>query len=386
MIIAGETSGDIIGGLLATEIKLLRPNIELFGLGGDRMDTAGVRLYYHVNQLAVLGFWEIIKHLPFMKVVERNILSAVAKHKPALAILIDYPGFNLRLAGKLRALNVPVMYYVSPQVWAWGKGRIAKIKKLVNKMIVVFEFEKLMYEQEGVNAEWYGHPLLDIVKPRFEREGFLKKIGLGADTIYVGLFPGSRKQEIEKILPVMIGTLARLEQEGMPLKGIVGCAPGIDDAYYRSFAGTALPDKLTPLFSGSNTYDLMSYSVMNLVASGTATLECAMLGRPLFVLYRTSTLTYLMAKRLIKIPYIGLVNVVAGEKIAPEFIQGRCRANLMAGEVARYLKNDALLSEMQARLSKVRSALGHPGASARVAREALSMLEQYSVDPSIVNH
>jgi lipid-A-disaccharide synthase len=368
LIIAGEASGDNVGGLLATELKLLRPDIELFGIGGDRMDIAGVNLRYHVNQLSFLGFWEVIKHLPFIKEVEQNVLAAVAERRPGLAILIDYPGFNLRLAERLRALNIPVMYYVSPQVWAWGRGRIEKIKRLVDKMVVVFEFEKHLYEQEGMAVEWHGHPLLDIVHPKYGRSDFLKKLGLSHDDTYVGLFPGSRRQEIEKILPVMRGALAGLASNGTPVRGIVGCAPGIDDRLYRMLGGQDLQ------YVGWNTYDLMTHAELNLVASGTATLECAMLGRPLFVLYKTSWVTYAIARSLIKIPFIGLVNVVAGEKVAPEFIQGDCKAHIVAGQMQRYLKDRALPGQMVTRLSGVRSKLGQPGASERVARTALGMI------------
>jgi lipid-A-disaccharide synthase len=370
LIIAGEASGDTVGGLLATELKLLRPDIELFGIGGDRMDMAGVNLRYHVNQLSFLGFWEVVKHLPFIKEVEQNILAAVNERRPGLAILIDYPGFNLRLAEKLHAMNIPIMYYVSPQVWAWGKGRIEKIKRLVDKMVVVFEFEKDLYAREGMTVEWHGHPLLDIVEPKFGRTDFLKKLGLSHDDSYIGLFPGSRRQEIEKILPVMRGALISLANDNLPVRGIVGCAAGIDDALYRAIAGDSLQ------FIRANTYDLMTHSELNLVASGTATLESAMLGRPLFVLYKTSGLTYLIARQLVKIPFIGLVNVVAGEKIAPEFIQGDCKPPIVAGEMKKHLKDRALLGQMATRLSGVRSKLGQPGASERVARTALEMLPQ----------
>jgi len=370
LIVAGEASGDTVGGLLATELRLLRPDIELFGIGGDRMDMAGVNLRFHVNQLSFLGFWEVIKHIPFIKEVERSLLAHVIQRKPDLAILIDYPGFNLRLAKRLHAMNVPVIYYVSPQVWAWGKGRIEKIKRLVNLMIVVFEFEKKMYEQAGMNAEWYGHPLLDIVKPKHERADFFHKLGLGHDNAYIGLFPGSRRQEIEKILPVMRATMEKLQIAGRPLKGVVGCAPGIDDRFYRHLGSNKLH------YISSNTYDLMSHSELNLVASGTATLECAILGRPLFVLYKTSAVTYLIARQLVKIPYIGLVNVVAGDKIVPEFIQGNCRAQIIVDEIQRFFSDMAFREGMVAKLSTVKSMLGPPGASQRVAQAAINLLPQ----------
>jgi lipid-A-disaccharide synthase len=334
------------------------------------MDTCGVSLLYHTNQLSFLGFWEVLKHLPFIKKVERDLLERIDKRKPSLAILIDYPGFNLRLAEKLKARGIPVIYYVSPQVWAWGKGRIAKIKRLVDKMIVVFEFEKEMYLKEGVKADWFGHPLLEIVHPRNTREDFLKKNNLASDTRFIGLFPGSRLQEIERILPVMRDSLAELSKQGLTLKGIIGCTPGIDDKLYRNLGGANL------LYMRAQTYDLMTYSELNLVASGTATLECAILGRPLFILYKTSPATYHIAKSLIKIPYVGLVNVVAGEKIIPEFIQRDCRPEQIARQMQIFFKDDNYKNEMLAQVSKIKSKLGQPGASKKVAELVLSILDR----------
>jgi lipid-A-disaccharide synthase len=369
LIVAGEPSGDNIGGLLAAELKLLRPELGLFGLGGDRMDVSGVEIRYHINQLSFLGFWEVIKHIPFLKRVRNDLLDQVSRRRPALAILIDYPGFNLGLAARLKAMKVPVMYYVSPQVWAWGKRRIGKIRKLVDKMVVVFQFEKEMYEEgEGVSAKWYGHPLLDIVESTYKREDFLKAVGLNPDARYIGLFPGSRRQEVERILPVMREAVSLLTKSGLSISGMVGCAPGLDDRLYREIGGDDLR------YVRGLSYDIMRHAELNLVASGTATLECAILQSPLFVLYKTSALTYLLARRLISIPYIGLVNVVAGEKIVPEFIQGECRGDLIAGEIAGFLAEQDAKNRMTGRLSQLRTSLGEKGASRKVAEAALRML------------
>lgn len=368
LIIAGEASGDNVGGLLASELKLLRPDIELFGLGGDRMDISGVDIRYHINQLSFLGFWEVLKHIPFIKKVEKDILNRISERRPSLAVLIDYPGFNLKMAGKLRSLNIPVMYYVSPQVWAWGRGRISKIKKLVDKMVVVFKFEKEMYEKEGMSVEWHGHPLLEIVKPRYARSEFMTKLGVKPGLRYIGIFPGSRKQEIEKILPVMKKAVEMATSSDAGLRGIVGCAPGIDIDFYRKICGDDM------LYVRGFIYDLMKYAELNLVASGTATLECAILNKPLFILYKTSAITYMIAKRLVKIPYVGLVNVVAGEKIVPEFIQKNCRSDLIAGEIELFFSDSGHRRRMLERLSSVKNMLGTAGASKKVAETALKMI------------
>ncbi len=369
LIVAGEASGDNVGGLFCSELKSRRAELEIFGLGGDRMKNAGVDILYHIDRLAFLGFWEVIKHIPFIRSVEKDVLEEAAKRKPLLAVLIDYPGFNMRLAKKLKSMGIPVLYYVSPQVWAWGKGRIEKIKNLVDRMIVVFEFEKKMYAGEGFEVEYFGHPLLEIVNPRLRAEEFKDRIGIKENEKYIGLFPGSRLQEVKMILPIMRDAVRKLSDSGIDIKGIIGRAPGLDDSVY-----TEITAEEFPLVTGF-TYDLMSNSELNFVASGTATLECAILGKPLFVLYKTSMLTYLIAKRLIKIPDIGLVNVVAGRRIAPEFVQGNCRPGLIAEEAKRYLSNETFRSRITDDLREVRGRLGQPGSSGRAAEFAIGMLD-----------
>jgi lipid-A-disaccharide synthase len=368
LIVAGEASGDNVGGLLAAELKIQRPDLELFGLGGDQMDISGVDIIYHANQLSFLGFWEVIKHLPFIKRVEGDLLMEIERRKPSLAILIDYPGFNLRLARKLKERKIPILYYVSPQVWAWGKDRIGKIKRLVDQMAVVFQFEKEMYQKEGVPVEWFGHPLMEIVAPRYSKPDFLNRNNLGPDERLIGLFPGSRLQEIERILPAMREATVEISKPNRCFTGIVGCAPGIDDGFYRKLGGDSFK-----YLRGQN-YDIMSYSEINLVASGTATLECAILGRPLIVLYKTSPITFHIARRLVRIPYIGLVNVVAGEKIVPELIQDECKSEAIADQMRLIINDSKLRDLMLANLAAVKSRLGNPGASRKVAEMALRMI------------
>ncbi|UCE67076.1 MAG: lipid-A-disaccharide synthase [Candidatus Zixiibacteriota bacterium] len=368
LIIAGEASGDNAGGLLCEEIKKLQPDLELFGLGGDRMTQAGVNLLYHINRLAFLGFWEVVRHIPFIRSVERDLLLATDNRKPALAILIDYPGFNLRFARKLKARGIPIIYYVSPQVWAWGRKRIGKIKSLVDKMIVVFEFEKELYSREGMEVEWHGHPLLDIAGPMMDRAEFFRKAGLPESRNFIGLFPGSRLQEVARILPVMRDTVMAIRSSGMDLIGIVGSVSGIEDSVYREITGNNFP------LMKNMTYDIMANADLNLVASGTATLECAILGKPLFVLYKTSPLTYVIAKILIKISNIALVNVVAGKRIVPEFIQSRCGADNIAAEISDYFSNEGYRVKMSADLENVHSKLGEAGASRKAAESVLKMM------------
>jgi lipid-A-disaccharide synthase len=300
--------------------------------------------------------------------VESRILAEADKRKPSLAVLIDYPGFNLRIAAKLKSMRIPILYYVSPQVWAWGKKRIGKIKRLVDKMIVVFECEKELYSKEGMEVEWHGHPLLDIVKPGMDKADFLDKAGLKENQRYMGLFPGSRLQEVLRILPAMRDTVRLLGSSGVELKAVVGGVEGIDESVYRKIIGDDF------ILMKSMTYDIMAGSALNLVASGTATLECAILERPLFVLYKTSPLTYLIARNLIKIPDIGLVNVVAGKRIAPEFVQSDCIPDKIAAEAARFFSEKAYKDNMVNELKKVQTKLGNRGASRKAAESLLEML------------
>jgi len=368
LIVAGEASGDNVGGLLSAELKRLRPELDLFGLGGDKMKSSGVDILFHINQLSFLGFWEVVKHIPFIRKVEREVLNLIEMRKPSLAILIDYPGFNLRLAKKLKSLNVPILYYVSPQVWAWGKKRVAKIKELVDLMVVIFEFEKEIYDKAAVPVVWHGHPLLEIVKSEISKKDLLENLGRSQDDKYVGLFPGSRMQEIERILPVMRDVISRIST-GSNLKGIVGCAPGIEDTMYKKIGGDSL------VYVRGMTYDLMTHSELNLVASGTATLECAILGSPMFVLYKTSPLTYYLAKSLINIPDIGLVNVVAGKRIVPEFVQGGCEPAAIAREADRHLSHPEVLMNMKTELANIRQKLGAEGASRKNAQTVLELID-----------
>jgi lipid-A-disaccharide synthase len=235
-------------------------------------------------------------------------------------------------------------------------------------MIVVFEFEKELYSREGMEVEWYGHPLLDMVRPRLDRAGFFDKAGLNEGQEYIGLFPGSRLQEVVRILPVMRDAVDSLRNSGSDINAIVGTVAGVDESVYREIVGENF--KLMK----NMTYDIMANAGLNLVASGTATLECAILGRPLFVLYKTSPLTYLIAKNLVKIPDIGLVNVVAGRRIVPEFVQSDCRADKISAEALKYFSNRNYREKIAADLKNVRSKLGEKGASQRAAKSAIKML------------
>jgi len=371
LIIAGEASGDTLGAGFVREFLRLEPNSSFFGLGGDKMARAGVRLSYHIKDLAFLGFWEVIKNLRSIWKIEKDILDRTDKLHPQMAVLIDYPGFNLRLATKLKKQGIKVFYYVSPQIWAWGARRIKKIKENVDLMTTIFKFEKDIYEKAGMPVKWVGHPLLDEIKVPSDREEFFQRAGLERNGIHIGLFPGSRVQEVCRILPQMLLALKLISEKHPGVKGIIGKAPALDNFIYSEIIDRCGSN--VAILEGSN-YDIMAHAELNIVCSGTATLECAILGAPLIVVYKTSMLTYLIARHLIKIPDIGMVNVVAGRQIVPELIQSDCAAQKIADASLRYFENNRYLVGIKEQLSQIKSRLGEPGAARRAAEAAIEML------------
>jgi len=377
MIIAGEASGDMRAAGLARALKELDPGLRLTGIGGQYMKAAGVECFADITELAVIGFAEVIKNLGRIKKVFDQTLKQIDTTLPDGVILVDYPGFNLRLAREIKKRSVKIIYYVSPQVWAWREKRVIKIKKLVDRMIVLFPFEKDIYGKYGMKVDYVGHPLIDeIIVDRNQTE-VLKAMGLSASKTTIGLMPGSRVKEIERHLPCMLEAaqilfkqnkerqFILLKSSSVPLKLISTVIAR--SAVQRSEATKqSLPMKIYdgPTYDGINALDAV------IVASGTATLECALLKKPMVIIYKTSWLTYFLAKALIKIPYIGLVNVVAGKKVAEELIQNDATAGHIANSIEAALHNPHIVDELAA----VKTSLGEPGASLRAAKIVLQCL------------
>ena len=368
MVIAGEPSGDLHGAGLIRELKKRRPDLEVYGIGGDGMASAGMELLYHIRDLSFMGFAEVLKHLPTIRRVRARLENVLVRRKPDLLVLIDYPGFNLRFARRAKAHGVKIFYYISPQVWAWGRRRVKKMKGLIEKMFVVFPFETDIYRQAGIAVEFVGHPLLEVIGKVDRDEGFRERYGISAEKKLLGLFPGSRLQEVERILPVMAQAASILQNE-LGCEVAVGAAPDLHEELYRRSLGSS---SSIHLISGA-TYDIMRHSDLAFVASGTATLETACFGTPMLVLYRTSFATYWIMRTLITLKTIALVNIVAGRQIVPEFIQREMTAENLVREARRILQDVTLASQMRAELLKVREKLGTPGASARVADHVLSL-------------
>src|SRR3990172_7885150 len=319
VIVAGEASGDLHGSNLVRELLNLDPNIKFFGMGSDMMKEAGVHITYHVRDMAIMGIFEVISKLPLIKKAMRDMEDIMSIIKPDTLILIDYPGFNLRLAKKASARGIKVIYYISPQVWAWHKSRVKTIAKVVDRMMVVFPFEVPIYEKAGVNVDFVGHPLMDVVP--YQREPHEVREGLGSKSSdrVIGLLPGSRKKEVDSLLPKMIQAARLISKKMEGVRFIIPVANTLDISYIKDFtAGSGLDIQV---FSG-RAYDVMASSDLILIASGTATLEAAIIGTPMVITYRVAPLTYIIGKMLVDIDFVGLPNIVSGEGVVPELIQG----------------------------------------------------------------
>ncbi|MCB9758071.1 MAG: lipid-A-disaccharide synthase [Candidatus Omnitrophica bacterium] len=375
MIVAGEVSGDNHGAALVKALQQLHPALTFSGLGGPKMQAAGVDTDEDLTRFAVVGFFEIIKHYREFHRCFESFLHNVSQRKPAAVILVDYPGFNLRLAARLKKMGVPVIYYISPQVWAWKENRVNFIKKNVDLMMVLFDFEKKFYADRGVEVDFVGHPLADEIQITSTREETLTKAGLSADKFTIGLLPGSRQKEIESLLPPMLDAAKIMHTQDPRFQFLILKASNLAPELFKNF----LTQKSFPLkLIDGHFHDGLNACDICMVASGTATLETALLLKPMVIVYKTSFLTFTLAKALIKIPYIGLVNVVAGKKIVPECIQDNANGSAIAAELKKIYQNPSEFDTMCANLEKVKISLGASGASKRAAESILRFLQHTS--------
>jgi len=364
MIIAGEVSGDLHGSSLIKELKILDPDINIYGIGGDKMVSAGMDANFHIKDMAFLGFVEVIRHIPHIRRVQKKLIEIIKEKNIKAVVLIDYPGFNLNFAKKVKKLNIKIIYYISPQVWAWGKGRIQKIKKFIDKMIVVFPFEEKLFKDENINVEFVGHPLLDILKTYqfLTKEELYKKFDLDNKKEILLLLPGSRRHEVEKIFPEMIKAAEKLSKE-FKFNIVVSAAPNIDREFFKNIA-----EQTSYKIVSSYNYDLMKHAKFGIIKSGTSTLEAAVFELPMIIVYKTSSLTYLIGKSLLKLDNIGMANIIAGEKVAPELIQNDLSTDKIFDESEMILKNENYYTEIKNKLSKTKEKLGTEGASKRAAK------------------
>jgi lipid-A-disaccharide synthase len=372
LIVAGESSGERYGAEVVGEFRKLRPRAEFFGVGGRRMAAAGVDLLFTVEELSAVGVFEVVSRLPHFSRLLGRLGREVADRRPAAALLIDSPDFNLRVAKRLRAAGVPVIYYISPTVWAWRRGRLDTIRRRVDRMLLIFPFEQKIYDAQGIPATFVGHPLLDRVAVRLGREEFFAKHGLRGDIPLVGLLPGSRPTELRYHLPVLVSAVERLRAM-MDVQFALVLA--------ENLAGQAV-EALAPLAGRGvavleeDAYEAMAYSELVLAACGTANLEAALLGTPLVAFYRLSPLTYYPFRRLLKIRDYSIVNILGGKRIVPELIQREFNSRRLADEASRLLTSEERKSSMRAEFARLRDGLGPGRAAANVARELAEMLDR----------
>jgi len=372
LILAGEASGDLHGAALIKAMKTIDPSLSFYGIGGDEMKHEGMQLLYHVNKMAFLGFVEVIKHLPFIKKVQTDVLKLVEEKNIQTCVLIDYPGFNLSIAKKLNAMERKIIYYISPQIWAWGKHRIHKIKKLVNKMLVLFPFEETFYKKAGVDATFVGHPLIERINNYsfVERKEFFSQNNLDVQKEILLVLPGSRIQEVAKIFPSVIeGAIAVAKQ--FNLQVVVGCSSNIDE---RTFEKLSAERNYRVVKNKS--YELFKYAKLGIIKSGTSTLEAALFGLPMVIVYRTNSLTYLIGKKLITLSNIGLANIIAGETVVPELIQNEVNTKNILNECGKYLSDASLYRTVSEKLKSLKVLLGNKDASKTAAEIIIASINE----------
>jgi len=371
MIVAGEASGDLHGGNLVREMHRIDPSIAFYGVGGERMRTEGVELLADAADMAVVGLTEVLLKLGAILRVMRRLKASLTNERPDLVILIDYPDFNLSLARAVRRRGIKVLYYISPQVWAWRKGRIDTIRKSVDRMAVILPFEENFYREAGVDVTFVGHPLLDEVKTKYPRAEALKRFGLRDDAITVGILPGSRHSEVARLLPEMLGACRILTDKLSPLQFVLPLAGTLDRHFVQDIL-RQFPVKVNVI--RDEIYDVIAVSDAAIVASGTATLETALLETPMVVAYKVSALSYAVGRRFISVDHISLVNIIAGRTVVPELIQDDANPERIAAEVRELIIRQGKAREMKVALAEIRGKLGTPGASQRTARLACDML------------
>jgi lipid-A-disaccharide synthase len=367
----GEPSGDLYAAELVRHLRRTLPDLDVFGLGGERLAAQGSTLLADVRELAVVGLVEVVRHLPRLREVLRRLLAEADRQRPDAALLVDYGGFNLRLAAQLRRRGIPVVYYVSPQVWAWRRGRIETIRRTVSRMLVIFPFEEPLYREAGVPVRFVGHPLVDMARPAADAATFLRGHGVDPGRPVLAVLPGSRPREIAYNLPPIADALRRVTARHGPVQLVLAVAPSIDPAAIRAHLGD-LPVTLI----GGATHAVLGACTAAVVASGTATVEAALLGAPMVVVYRLSPLSYQLGRRFVKVPHYAMANLIAGRRLVPELIQGGFTGERVAEEALRLLEDAPARARMREGLAEVRTRLGDPGASARAAEAVREVVVQ----------
>jgi lipid-A-disaccharide synthase len=372
LISAGEASSDMYAARLAIALRE-RTGVQLFGMGGPRMAEAGVEVILDYHEVAVVGITEVLHKIPTVVRVQNRLADEAAKRGASLAILVDSPGTHLGVARRLKQRGIPVGYFIGPQVWAWRAGRVRVVKRLVNRMVVIFPFEEKIYRDAGVPVNFVGHPLVDVVRPTMTRTEFAVRYGLDAARPIVTLLPGSRRSEIEQNYPAVIEVCERLRHGGGTAAGVQfvhAAAPNLKAELFAAYSRPGLD--LTRVEDA--TYDALAAADCAIVASGTATVEAALLGTPMVVVYRVNRVTAAIVRRMIRTPFIGMVNLIAGKRVVPELIQDAFTSEAVEIEVRKLLESESARTEAKAGLAEVRTKLGPGGAIERAADVFAAML------------
>jgi lipid-A-disaccharide synthase len=372
MISCGEPSGDLYAGELARALKTRLPNVDLVGMGGDFLRAANARLIGDFSEISVTGLTEALRVLPRSYTLFRRLVAEARACRPDVFVAIDFPDFNFRLGKALKKLDIPIVYYVSPQIWAWRKGRIRTIKKFVDRVLVIFPFEEPFYQREGIDVKFVGHPLIDLAQPTVTREQFLTKEGLDPSRPTIALLPGSRVNEIKRISPVMAAAIPLIRAQVPQIQFVVACAAGLQRDLFSDFFSEVEP----PVLVTGQSDDVLAASNVVITASGTATVQAALHERPMIVVYRLSSMTYRIGKPFVSVDTYAMVNLIAGRKIVPELIQGDFTPRNVASEAVTLLTDASQYGNMAHELKNVRYRLGSPGASTRAADAILEIANQ----------
>jgi lipid-A-disaccharide synthase len=374
LISAGEASGDTYGAQLVDALRQLAPGTKFFGMGGEKMRTAGCELLVEAKEVTVVGLVEVVRHLPHIRSQFHRLVAEATRRKPDAAVLIDFPDFNLRLARELHRRNIPVFYFVSPQVWAWRTGRVNAIRKYVRKMIVIFPFEQEFYKKHGVDVTYVGHPLAYAPPPQISREDFAQENRLDRQKTWIALLPGSRQKEVRLNLPPILAAAALLRQQGNDFEFLLPVASTLGREWVeQQLAPQPVDIKLT-----ADPRATLVHSRAAVVASGTATVEAALAGTPFVVVYRLAALTWLLGRRLVSLDTFAMPNLIAGRRIVPELIQGGFTADNVVRELNNIIAEGAARRQMLADLQEVREKLrdsrDSEAPAVRAAREILARL------------
>ncbi len=372
MLSAGEASGDLHGGTLCRALRDLEPGLRLMGMGGGHMAAAGMEVIVDLTGHAVVGGTEAVGRIPGLYHAYRALATRLVAERPRALVLIDFPEFNLRLARRARKAGVPVVYFVPPQLWAWRQGRVRQMARRVSRVLAVFPFEPPLYERARVPVEFVGHPLLDVLPLDLTREEARRRLEADPAHPLVGLLPGSRREEVERLLPPMLDAARRLAAADGRRRFVLGLAPTVPPEqvhahlHHASASGPAV-DVVT-----GRTYEVMAAADALLIASGTATLEAALLGTPMVLCYRVSWLTEFTVRLLARVEWIGLPNVVAGRAVVPELVQQDVTGARLADEATRLLEDPVAATAQRAAFKELRARLGEPGVGRRAARAVLA--------------